>query len=262
MMASHNDLPTPPVEPEGLESGVHLVWASGSAPAQRAQIALYEKGIPFSLHEVSLANRDTRRAEWIGKLNPRCQVPILVDEGVSVSQSLSILLHLEEKYPNISLLGKGDLRAETITRMLEADDWINELFHTSYGFAFGYNKDLKSRQDFFNALPKELDLWEGYLAKNAQKYSGGWLVGPSFSLAGEDCFDFVLFTEFVWLFAEVALIPAMMALVYRLGMGFGQRHRLANWYEQVSARESFHKSIPPGWANKPISFKIFEGVDL
>lgn len=44
------------------------------------------------------------KSEEVLKLNPRGQVPTFVDDGVVVNESLAILLYLQDKYPQPSLL--------------------------------------------------------------------------------------------------------------------------------------------------------------
>ncbi|KAJ3104515.1 hypothetical protein HDU97_009128 [Phlyctochytrium planicorne] len=240
-----NPLPPPIAEPVGLDTGVHLLWGSGSPPAQRVQIALYEKGIPFSGHMVSFANRDTRRAAWIRRLNPRCQVPTLVDNGFSIAQSISILLYLEEKYPEKPLMATGEeFKARTITRMLDSEEYIREQLQEAFQIVNGIKTDQESKDTLFKDLTEELDLWEDHLASNAEKFSGGWLAGPSFSLA------------------EAAIFPTMMVLVERLGLSFGKRERLTAWYKQNIVRESIQKSTPPHWATTPVKIRLFEGVEI
>ncbi|KAJ3104514.1 hypothetical protein HDU97_009127 [Phlyctochytrium planicorne] len=240
------DLPPPIAEPANIGSGVHLVWGSGSGPAQRVQIALVEKGIPFSGHMVSFSNKDTRRADWIGKLNPRRQVPILIDDGYAVSQSMSILLYLEEKFPQKPLLASGDLKlkTETVTRMIESDEVFRKLVQQAFQVLMANQSTQEVKNNLFKEMGEELDKWEAYLAKNAEKYSGGWLVGPSLSVA------------------DIAAFPTLMMLVERFGLSFGKRQRLDAWYKTIVVRESVQKSIPPHWAESPPKDKFFEGVEI
>ena len=44
------------------------------------------------------------KSEEILKLNPRGQVPTFVDDGIVVNESLAILLYLQDKYPQPTLL--------------------------------------------------------------------------------------------------------------------------------------------------------------
>ncbi|KAJ3110358.1 hypothetical protein HDU96_006671 [Phlyctochytrium bullatum] len=237
----------PMAEPANIDKGLHLVWGSGSGPAARVQLALHEKGLEFEGHMVSFSNGDTRRAEWIARLNPRKQVPILVDNGFSVAQSLSILLYLEEKYPSHPLLPAASthlaLRTEAITRMLEADEVLRQSTRDVFKL-ISPDATEEARATAFKTLGDELDRWEGYLARNAEKFEGGWLVGPSLSVA------------------DIALMPYFMMFVERFGLSFGPRTRLDAWYKAFFARPSVQKSIPPHWAEAPPKAFPLKGVQL
>ena len=71
--------------------------------ARRVWIALLEKNIAFEPIIVNLKNGEQFQPEFL-KLNPFHHVPVIVDDGFRVIESLAILDYLEIKYPEISLL--------------------------------------------------------------------------------------------------------------------------------------------------------------
>ncbi len=76
-----------------------------SANSRRVWIALLEKMLAFE--EVLLKlDSDQDQPEFL-ELNPFHHVPVLVDDGFRVVESLAILDYLEAKYPSPSLMPNG-----------------------------------------------------------------------------------------------------------------------------------------------------------
>ncbi|BAC89833.1 glutathione S-transferase family protein [Gloeobacter violaceus] len=91
--------------------------------SRRVWIALLEKGLPFESIALQL-DGDQWREDFLA-LNPFHHIPVLVDGGLRVLESLAILDYLEAKYPMPALLpGKPEVLAAV--RMVELVT-INEL---------------------------------------------------------------------------------------------------------------------------------------
>lgn len=71
--------------------------------ARRVWIALLEKKLDFEPIVVNLDRGEQLKSEFL-QLNPFHHVPVVVDDGLRVIESLAILDYLEFKYPEISLL--------------------------------------------------------------------------------------------------------------------------------------------------------------
>lgn len=69
---------------------------------QKVKIALREKSIPFALESAELGVADSPLAS----VNPRCEVPTLVDGDVRVFDSTIILEYIEDRWPEPPLLPK------------------------------------------------------------------------------------------------------------------------------------------------------------
>ena len=76
-----------------------------SSAAYRVRIALNLKGLPFNTVPVHLL-RDggMQPSPAYADINPSQLVPTLVDEGMTLGQSMSIMEYLEEAYPHPALL--------------------------------------------------------------------------------------------------------------------------------------------------------------
>jgi len=76
-----------------------------SSCSWRVRIALALKGVEFETEAVHLVkDGGQQHAEEFKTKNPMAQIPVLVYEGVPLSQSLAIIEFLEEKHPKPALL--------------------------------------------------------------------------------------------------------------------------------------------------------------
>jgi glutathione S-transferase len=87
-----------------------------SINSRRVWVALLEKQLTFDTVEVDLAG-DQFKPEFLA-MNPFHHIPVLVDDGFTVIESLAILDYLEAKYPIPSLRPKSP-QALAKTRMVE-----------------------------------------------------------------------------------------------------------------------------------------------
>ena len=71
--------------------------------SRRVWIALLEKNIAFTPTIVNLQQGEQFKPDFL-KLNPFHHVPVIVDDGLRVIESLAILDYLECKYPHLPLL--------------------------------------------------------------------------------------------------------------------------------------------------------------
>lgn len=85
--------------------GIHLLHAALSSCSQKTRIFLNLKGIDWTSHLIDIGGGENHQAWFLG-ITARGLVPVLVDEGEVHIESNDILLYLEEKFPNPSLLPK------------------------------------------------------------------------------------------------------------------------------------------------------------
>ena len=86
-----------------MKPKLYTYWRSSAA--YRVRIALNLKGIEYDSVSVSLAPGDAEhRKDEYRALNPQMLVPFFDDGEVAIGQSMAILAHLEETYPDLPLL--------------------------------------------------------------------------------------------------------------------------------------------------------------
>jgi len=83
--------------------------------ARKVRIALYEKGVPFE--RVRALHGDCNRTDFL-HVNPRAEVPALVDGDFALFDSTVICEYLEDRYPQPSLY-PADPRLRAACRLLE-----------------------------------------------------------------------------------------------------------------------------------------------
>ena len=102
---------------------IKLYHSAISPNSRRVWITLLEKKLEFELVEVKL-DGEQLKPEFLA-LNPFQHIPVLVDDGFNLIESLAILDYLEAKYPTPAMLPK-DAKDLAIVKMVELVT-VNEL---------------------------------------------------------------------------------------------------------------------------------------
>lgn len=89
-------------------------------------------GATFEPVSVKLHKGEQRSPEYLA-LNPRGQVPVLVDGGDVVTQIVTILLHLDAKLPEAGILPASGMAR---TRALQTLTWMNNTVHPTFTHVF------------------------------------------------------------------------------------------------------------------------------
>ncbi len=89
-------------------------------------------GAAFEPVSVKLHKGEQRSPEYLA-LNPRGQVPVLVDGGEVVTQIVTILLHLDAQFPEAGILPASGMAR---TRALQTLTWMNNTVHPTFTHVF------------------------------------------------------------------------------------------------------------------------------
>jgi len=205
-------------------------YGSGSPFAWKVWLTLEHKGIPYEAKRLHFDKDETKTPEFL-KINPRGQVPAIVDDGFALAQSNAICEYLEERYPEKPLLPKDAKARATIRRLIaEADDKLysggGDLVDLVL-YAEG-ERDLKKIAAAKEKLAKELAVWESYL-------TGDFFAGQ-LSLA-----DFAIYP-----YMRMAVRVEERAP----GLGFKRGElppKCAAWLARIEALPYYAKTIPPHW---------------
>jgi len=162
-------------------------------------------------------------------VNPRGQVPVLVDGEQVITQILAIVQYLDAKYPDQGFLPR-DLLART--RVLETLAWMNNTVHPTFThvfmpFKFAGTPEAQAELKSFNAkayagLLGELEQLAKQAAERGQAFLGGDRFGPldayALTLLRWGGFAQIDPTGFTALWAhvqKVAQLPAVARVIER-----------------------------------------------
>ncbi len=210
-----------------------LYYGSGSPYAWRAQLALEHKALPYDLKVLSFSAGDTRKPEFIA-LNPRHQVPTIVDGDFVLYESNAIVEYLDEAYPGRgSPLFPGDARARAIVRrlILEIDNYYDKAADPLLDQAFWKKPEERDVAKIAEARKAVMD----ELVMFTKAMRGDFLAGP-LSAA-----DFALYPLIAFLYrAQKMKLPDLDAD----GMLTPQ---LRAWKARMEALPFLEKTVPPHW---------------
>ncbi len=182
--------------------------------AMKVRMILYEKGIEFEKQET----HTKQQMQDLKRVNPRAEVPALVDGDHTIYDSKVIAEYLEETHPEPALLPKDAAsRAECRTLELLADTELDAAVIAFSMFKF-------FRPELAEQRPKEL--------QNAVDAVRGHFASLDRRLAGRSYF----LGEFSR--ADLAFVPHLGACGF-LGLAPGDdTPHLAAWMARVNERES------------------------
>jgi glutathione S-transferase len=210
-----------------------LYYGSGSPYAWRAQLALEHKALPYELKVLSFSAGDTRKPEFVA-LNPRHQVPTLVDGDFVLYESNAIVEYLDEAYPGRGApLFPGDAQSRAIVRrlVLEIDNYLSKAADPLLDQAFWKKPEERDAQKIAEGRKSVAD----ELVMFSKAMRGDYLAGP---LSAAD-FAFYPLVAFLYR-AQKMKLPDLDAA----GM---LTPELRAWRARFEALPFFEKTVPPHW---------------
>lgn len=195
-------------EARGLK-GLHLYHFSMSNCSQKARLCLEEKGLQWTSHPVDLLHNEHLTPEFVA-INPKAVVPVLVHDGVVVTESSDIIDYVDRHFPKPPLRPSDPAELERMYRWLKLWDETQISLKT-----LSHNTILKGRTatvrtqmqkfetlvkndelvEFMREFTSEQGLSKGRLERatswiermlgeiNERLGSHQWLAGDAFSLA-------------------------------------------------------------------------------
>jgi len=183
--------------------------------SRRVWITLLEKDIPFSSIQMNLKEGEQFKPEFLA-INPFHHVPVIVDDGFRVLESLAILDYLESKYPTPSLL-PNDSRRLAIVRMAQmvANNELSSLVIPLIGETEDSPKLAKTKRK----IQRILNFFAELLGEDA--YFGGDRLSLGDIIAGNS-----------------------VILVSKLGFDLSQVAAIEAWCDRLMQREAWQKTQP------------------
>lgn len=211
---------------------ITFYYLSGSPFSWKVWLALEHKQLPYDLRVLSADAGDLRTPEFLA-LNPRGKVPVIVNDGLVLSESSAIVEYLEDRYP---ASGQPLWPAETHLRAL-----ARRIAVEGDGLIYPNVRKLvvellmrKNGEPDAAAIDEARRSLEVELNGLAHNITGPYLMGTEPSIA-----DFTLY-PFMAVFSRVHLL--------RPAVDLGSvPPRVTAWMREVEALPYFAKTIPPHW---------------
>jgi glutathione S-transferase len=141
-------------------------------------------GEPFEAVMVKLHKGENYSPEYRA-INPRSQVPVLVDGEQVITQIVAIVNHLDERFPQLGFIPREPLAR---TRMLETLAWMNNTVHPTFTHIFLPHKFAESDAAKAELKAFNTGLYRGHLVElealvekavaAGKPYLGGDSFGP------------------------------------------------------------------------------------
>ncbi|KAF3889218.1 MULTISPECIES: glutathione S-transferase family protein [Nostocales] len=183
-----------------------------SPMARRVWVTLLEKEISFEPILLNL-NGDQMEPEFLG-INPFHHIPVIIDNGFRVIESLAIMDYLEAKYPTPEMLPKEAQALATVrtVQMVTNNELLPQIITLMY-------KDASSPQ-FVQAtehVNKVFSFLTDILGENS--YFGS---------------DRLTFGDIV--------VGGTISLLVKVGISLNNYPKLNDWYERLMQREAWSKT--------------------
>ncbi|QRM31788.1 glutathione S-transferase family protein [Microvirga sp. VF16] len=196
--------------------------------SRKVEIALHEKGLPFEqiLVPFTQTNGYSPKNPDVLAINPKGQVPVLVDGDLSLYDSTVILEYLEDAYPEPALYPK--------TPAERARSRLFDVFGDEIMLA-----PLRFLMHRTEPKPDDLTGWEAkeLKAREAEPVLAGHFAELDRALQGKDylCGAFSA--------ADIAVFMAVFWSRRLGGPSLRGYDALAAWYARLSARPAFAKVV-------------------
>jgi glutathione S-transferase len=142
-------------------------------------VLLQASGAAYEPSLLKLHKGEQREAAYLA-INPRGQVPVLVDNGTVITQIVAICLHLDARFPECQFLPTEPLAR---AKALETLAWMNNTVHPTFTHYFMPNKftDQPETQAVLKTYAavqyrQLMDEMQG-LVKTSEQAGQAWLSG-------------------------------------------------------------------------------------
>jgi len=194
------------------------LYGSTRSSAGRCVWLLEEIGVPYTLKEVDMRNKEHKSAEFL-KINPNGKVPAMVDGDLTLFESMAINFYLAEAYKT-ELLGKtpaekGLVHQWSYWSIAELQNPMIQVFIQKV-FVPAERRDDKVIEENLNQLPPLMTVLNNAL--EGKKY----LVGNEFTLADLNT-------------------ASVIGIAHAIGLDMKPYGNINAWLGAIADRPSFQK---------------------
>lgn len=214
-----------------------LYFISGSPPCWSVMLALAVKGLAYEPKRLDNAKREQKAPAFL-RINPRGQVPVLIEDGVTVCETLAVLTYLDAAHPAPPLFGENPIQTARIWQSIsETEGNLRERIGDISRPLFRGKGDQFAGQ-IRNAIApvrEEFGLLETRLEGDP------FLAGDALSAA--DLIAYPLLMQLRRAAAREEAAPLALA-VHPLGDHYPQ---LGAWAGRIEALPGYDDAYPPHW---------------
>ena len=197
---------------------IKLISFAACPYVHRSTIMLHEKGVPFEIQYIDLANKPA----WFLELSPRGKVPVMITGGVTIFESAVINEFLDETHPP-RLLPDDPFQRAVHRAWVEV---ANDLFLAHYKLAYA----AANKEEYETARKSGVDV----LRRFETMVKGHFFAGETFGLV------------------DAAVAPALHRfnlLEPHIGSLFDEVPKVRAWAQAIAARPSVVKGVLPEFRN-------------
>jgi glutathione S-transferase len=233
-LQSHTGTPGMNVHRDSSEGAALIVfyYGSGSPFAWRVWLALEHKRLAYDLKEMSFSAGDLK-TEAYRRINPRCKVPAIDDNGFTLYESAAIVEYLDDQYAGEGApLFPGDARNRAHIRRL-----INE---TDLYF------DAASRRLLQSVLFTKKEDWDESRIKRAREAVAVEMTALEERLSADYFAGQISAADFT-IYPMIALLLRMDLRKPDLEVASLVGPKLTAWTKRLESLPLFSMTYPPHW---------------
>ena len=213
--------------PDASDKRMVLYWGNGSMHSWQVMLLLHELGVDYEARRLKLMGiRETRSREFLA-INPRGEVPALVDGSHVVCESWAMLFYLSERFrePDLLMRAHAPTHGRVLQSMFETN-LLRKAYRPLEALFLGVDRISAYERQQARAAPDrvftELETWEERLEQTDH------IAHDTFTLA--DC-----------------VFYATLGYQLRRGLDLSDFPKLQAYVERVAARPSAVAAHPVGW---------------
>jgi glutathione S-transferase len=214
-----------------------LYFISGSPPCWTVMLALEAKGLDYTPRRLNNSQGDQKSDAFL-RINPRGQVPVLIDDDRTICETLAVIAYLDAAYPEPPLLGSTPVETARIWQAICNCDGNLRTPVSALSRPLFRGKAEEAAEQIAGAaatLRDELGLLDAGLS------TGPWLAGESMSAA-----DLVVYPVLMQLSRAAARDDAV-PLDLGLHPFSDNFPGLDRWCERIEGLKGYDTAYPPHW---------------
>ncbi|BFM18176.1 glutathione S-transferase family protein [Maricurvus nonylphenolicus] len=230
--------------------GLHLFHFAASNCSQRVRMVLEEKGVHWTSHHINLQKYEHLSQEF-QELNPKGVVPVLVHDGITITESNDIITYVDENFPGKSLQPTTEEGKEFLAEALSRSSKIQDSLKVS-SFEFLFKPVRKMNTDQLNHY--EASVKNQYLVDFMREFSSAeGFSQEKIRSSVSELVDIVSYLEdrlasSQWLsgtafgLADISWVVNIYRL-RKMAFPFSDYPHVARWLDAIAMRSSYKNAI-------------------